>query len=304
MDATVGELAYLKEGLRHPLSTETVVGRGPSADLRLPHDFVSSLHAALTWASGGWTLRDLGSHNGTGVNGEALAPGVRARLKRGDEITFGQASATWTLVDDGEPVPFAITPGRAPVAGANGLLVLPDADTPEATVFAASSGGWRIEDSGEDRDIRDGETLTVAGTTWTIRLPAALTSTRTSIGSRRSVSLREVALSIVHDDDERGGSVVSRTADGESFSFPVGTNLDVLKILARARIADDSGWIDRERVLDALGMTGNRLNVSVFRLRRLFADAGFVDAAQIIERGHRRLRLGVSQISLDEPSRA
>ena len=95
-----------------PLTTETLVGRSRRADLCIREDFVSSVHASLLWQGSGWGLKDLGSRNGTAVNGKVVPPGTRRHLKRGDEITFGQALATWTLDSDAPPRPLARAEGR------------------------------------------------------------------------------------------------------------------------------------------------------------------------------------------------
>lgn len=51
---------------------------------------VSGRHALLARdENDAWTLRDLGSTNGTHVNGQELAPGARATLREGDQITLG-----------------------------------------------------------------------------------------------------------------------------------------------------------------------------------------------------------------------
>jgi pSer/pThr/pTyr-binding forkhead associated (FHA) protein len=62
-----------------------VVGRNPQADLVLPFPQVSDVHARLERRPEGWVVSDLGSVNGTTVNGET----VRERaVKPGDEIAF------------------------------------------------------------------------------------------------------------------------------------------------------------------------------------------------------------------------
>src|SRR5204863_270816 len=47
---------------------------------------VSKRHAELRWTGAAWTLEDLGSKNGTTVNGE---PARRTELREGDVISFG-----------------------------------------------------------------------------------------------------------------------------------------------------------------------------------------------------------------------
>ncbi|GAA1911485.1 DUF1707 and FHA domain-containing protein [Streptomyces sodiiphilus] len=67
----------------HPLS----IGRAPGSVLRLSHHSVSRFHAQLSSTGGGWMLRDLGSANGTWVNGGRVTGAVRVRP--GDHVQFG-----------------------------------------------------------------------------------------------------------------------------------------------------------------------------------------------------------------------
>lgn len=52
-------------GLQH----ETTIGAGPGNDLVLGDRFVSTRHARLWWDGIEWWLEDLGSSNGTAING-------------------------------------------------------------------------------------------------------------------------------------------------------------------------------------------------------------------------------------------
>ncbi|MEU4225317.1 DUF1707 and FHA domain-containing protein [Nonomuraea sp. NPDC026600] len=65
-----------------------VVGRGSACDLVLSDLTVSRVHAELRREDdGGWMLVDLGSLNGTRLNGWRLVG--PAKVKSGDEISFG-----------------------------------------------------------------------------------------------------------------------------------------------------------------------------------------------------------------------
>ncbi|GAA2258705.1 MULTISPECIES: DUF1707 and FHA domain-containing protein [Kitasatospora] len=66
------------------------IGRIPGSDLRLTDSSVSRQHAELRHHDGGWTLHDLGSTNGTHVNGLRIIGAVRVRP--GDLVTFGTVS--------------------------------------------------------------------------------------------------------------------------------------------------------------------------------------------------------------------
>lgn len=54
------------------LKTELVIGRRPKCDIRLDFENVSGKHAVLSLHNGLWNIRDLGSTNGTSVNGTRL----------------------------------------------------------------------------------------------------------------------------------------------------------------------------------------------------------------------------------------
>jgi predicted component of type VI protein secretion system len=76
-------------GAAHPLAaTRTTVGRRPQADLVLLNGSVSRDHAEVHHTDTGWVLRDLGSRNGTVLDGERVqgrAPlGERSILRFGD----------------------------------------------------------------------------------------------------------------------------------------------------------------------------------------------------------------------------
>ncbi|MEV7678617.1 DUF1707 and FHA domain-containing protein [Streptomyces sp. NPDC088341] len=66
------------------------IGRDPVNGLRLSHDTVSRMHAELSMQGGVWVLRDLGSTNGTTVNGRRVT--VTAVVHDGDLVSFGQMS--------------------------------------------------------------------------------------------------------------------------------------------------------------------------------------------------------------------
>ena len=63
-----------------------VVGRLSTNDVVLSDSNVSRRHAELRRAEGGWVLRDLGSTNGTVVNGKTVN---EHRLSDGDRLAFG-----------------------------------------------------------------------------------------------------------------------------------------------------------------------------------------------------------------------
>jgi FHA domain-containing protein/uncharacterized protein DUF4388 len=76
------------QGGEYPLAEagELVIGRSSDLDMVLIEDMVSRKHAKISLQPGQITIADLGSTNGTFVNGEKVK---RARLKEGDRILIG-----------------------------------------------------------------------------------------------------------------------------------------------------------------------------------------------------------------------
>jgi pSer/pThr/pTyr-binding forkhead associated (FHA) protein len=75
-------------GLEWPLDRAcTVIGRGRNADLALSEATISRSHAVLGFEDGHLYVEDLGSTNGTLVNGVRER---RARLGDGDELAMGK----------------------------------------------------------------------------------------------------------------------------------------------------------------------------------------------------------------------
>ena len=88
--------------------TRVLIGRGASADVRLPHAAVSESHAAMRLDGTTYALVDENSTNGTRVNGVRLVPGRAKALRSGDVIdvagfllTF-HASVATTLATSSE----------------------------------------------------------------------------------------------------------------------------------------------------------------------------------------------------------
>ena len=75
---------------RFPLEdTRTTIGKSDQNSVPVPDDATAShLHAVLERFPAGWCVTDLGSTNGTWVNGERIW--TSHRLRPGDEIRVGQ----------------------------------------------------------------------------------------------------------------------------------------------------------------------------------------------------------------------
>ncbi|MEO8585481.1 MAG: FHA domain-containing protein, partial [Acidobacteriota bacterium] len=74
-------------GTQFPLEQDVEVGRGAPGGVSISDAGVSRRHAKLYRRSGVWYVQDLGSQNGTALNGRRLER--ESRLKDGDTLSFG-----------------------------------------------------------------------------------------------------------------------------------------------------------------------------------------------------------------------
>lgn len=81
---------------RIDLNDRITIGRAEDADVVVDDPGASRMHAAISRTSDGYFIEDLGSKNGTLVNGR---PVVKALLDEGDQIQIG--SRIWRLVTGG-----------------------------------------------------------------------------------------------------------------------------------------------------------------------------------------------------------
>jgi FHA domain/zinc-ribbon domain len=77
-----------------PKNDSSLIGRSPECDIFLDDVTVSRKHAELTHASHRWTIRDLGSLNGTFVNRKRIET---ADLEDDDEVQIGKYRLTFLL---------------------------------------------------------------------------------------------------------------------------------------------------------------------------------------------------------------
>ena len=88
------------QGGEFPLRTnrEIIIGRSSDLDMVLVEDMVSRRHAKITTTSDDILIQDVGSTNGTFVNGEKISG--RARLTEGDRILVGTSIIKVVQVND------------------------------------------------------------------------------------------------------------------------------------------------------------------------------------------------------------
>lgn len=303
-EASAPHLTRVQDGQEAVLLSRTVIGRRLDCDLCLSEANVSTVHAAMRWSDGAWTIRDLASRNGVLVNGERISTGADVVVFQGDELTFG-AGNTWVVTFAGPPVAVALQlGGREPRVARRGLLVMGPDDS-AVSIYQDHRSGWVAERGSVVERLCDGQVITVEGEEWVLRLPTGPPHTHRdeqpppcidSVGLTLAVSLDEESV-------EAWATHAGRRIDLGTRSF---LYLMVPLAAVRAEDADaglppaEQGWVQVEDLMQMMHATENSVNVSIHRLRRLFAERGIDDAARIIERRayRRQVRLGAERVSV------
>lgn len=293
------------------LGRRNLVGRGASCVVRHADKRVSSEHATLSWSGLHWQLRDLGSYNGTLLNGKPLPHGAYAKVSRGDVIECGCPEARWALLDDGPPLAFARCADGRVVFATQGWLLLPDADEPQACVAQLEGARWEIESGKERRTVADQDLVHAGGQSWRLFLPGTSDTEQTSTSEPRLL-LRDLKVGFYVSLDEEHVEIHLSSAQHDVRLVPRAHHY-MLLTLARAKEEDRSasieeserGWLHAEALAAALRVDVEKLNVDVFRARRQFLEAGVVDAHALVERRQhsRALRLGLHSFEISRGER-
>jgi len=118
---------------------ELIVGREQTADIPISDPEISRRHARLFFQNGGYIIEDLGSTNGTFVNGQKISGPYL--LRPGEVINFGEHVSVLfesVQVDPNATVVNSAAAPKAPIAPASGKTPLytppPAQSAPQAAV--------------------------------------------------------------------------------------------------------------------------------------------------------------------------
>jgi hypothetical protein len=292
---------------REPLPARAMVGRAPGCDLVLARKSISGHHAVIQWTGSHWEVMDLGSRNGTSVDGKRLGVGERAAVVVGAVLRFGRDAAPWQVEDDGPPRLMAkrIDSGEL-VLGEGSYLVLPSVERPELGVFQDEHGRWCIDAGDGVSTTEDRAVLTTAGgAAWRLHLPTSGDQTVNETGGVLMVTGLRLRFAVSLDEEHVEAVAI---AAGRSFDLKARSHHYPLLVLARRRLADraagapsaEEGWVRQDELIRMLRVDDNNLNICIHRARTQLSKLGMVDAAALVERrsGARLLRIGVSELEV------
>ena len=150
MELRVRHLSGSKSGLEEVFDASALrLGREPSNDIAFdPHQdiVVSGRHAELSWDGRDWVIRDLGSSNGTFVDGERIS---QRALRSGDNIQLGRGGPR-----------LEVRYSTADMIPMTALEDLPPRDFPQTVILGADDVDAARETTivGEDLDFREAAT--------------------------------------------------------------------------------------------------------------------------------------------------
>lgn len=291
------------------LEAEHLIGRAVASSLRLDPRYVSVHHASLRWADDHWELKDLGSRNGTFLDGQRIRPGEGYPVDPEAIVAFGNLTdERWQMVDNSAPLPMAVpVDGGEPVPLEGGLIALPSSDDPRVTIYRTSDGSFVIETPDEPSARIDNlHTFSVLERRWRFSCVEDLRTASVTMSSD-TLTIKQVELSFLVSSDEEHVQI-HMVAGGRTVDMRSRNHNYLLLTLARARMKDreqgvaaaSRGWLHHDELIRETPSESSYLNLEVYRIRQHFLRAGVTDGANIIERrpGTGQLRIGSDRLTI------
>ncbi len=288
------------------------IGRLPSNDL-VVNDPMVSQHHALVWTDAEHVyVRDVGSRNGTRVNGKRvttptrLYPGDRIELgpdtslilRRSDQAPSIELAPNYLVEDMDSGVCVPLGSDRYPILGSDGFDQV-------ATLLLFDNGEVWLGHGTEDRPLEVDEPFEVGGRRLCLRLGDALSgATAAPVPDRYPYTLIATLNGVT-------GPEASLTDAGSELLHQVtADNRAILLYLLARQWAEDRekgvvlgerGWIADADVLTGIwgrdARDENKLHVLVYRLRNEFKTAGF--DPWFIEKRRRYIRARLADAKVD-----
>ena len=291
------------------LRNQHIFGRhSAGSNTVLDNPDASRLHASVLWNGSAWLLQD-SSSNGTFINDKNIIGGVKRKLKLGDTIRFGSINACpWVFNNDDAPKSMLVSiEAELPPIELEGIVVLPNDDLPEITLYQSPNGDWICEHHSGVTRLESGSRVSTSDSDWyfinadtldeTIKSAQALNNTSIPINLQFTVSKNEehVSLAIIFENKQ--------VDLGER------THHYLLLILARKRMSDyqsglednEQGWIDKSLLSLQTGLDENYINIQIYRFRKqvILAIPSARQLLQIIERRRGEIRFALNSVEIN-----
>ena len=280
------------DGREVEISSTMSVGRSEGSGLQLTERSASSRHAELSCADGALFVTDLGSTNGTFVNGTQLTAKVKTKINPGDRIRFDveefetRRLAPPAPAEDNRTVMRAATPDYAKTV----LAARPPAEpaaapTPAQAPAGEIPGGWDVDKGAGtvliESPIRPGAAGVDEGSAADIPVPYLYVAS----GKRGKQRIR-----LVSDASGKSAWTIGSRADQTVRFEDDGVSAEHAKLstdgqrwVLTDRITTNGTYVNGKRVPMAWLSAGDRLQFGpvecVFHLPRAMRGAASASAA-------------------------
>lgn len=306
-----------------PIGDQPVsVGAHLSNQIAIDAPDVSAQHALITQGPGGLVVIDVGSTNGTRVNGERIT-GPKA-LKGGDRIGLGatielrvrtvepRARVEFVIRELDSGLSHSLRRARTVFGSGDACHVhVPDGAEREATVVVHGNEVW-LGTASEERELAVGEPFELGGSRFELA-EVASGPRKTMRDAPETEDDEELSYHLTVDLGAAGGptALIKEPGEGGSTHMVTAENrATLLYVLAKKRVDDleagepelMAGWCDDEEV--AVGVWGraaweqsaSRYSVLIHRVRKELDSAGF--DPWFIEKRRGATRIALSDIEL------
>ncbi|MFC3153223.1 FHA domain-containing protein [Litoribrevibacter euphylliae] len=296
-----------RSAVRVDLQPQHVFGRHPSAATSLTNSEASRTHAVVIWDGEVWLLKDTSS-NGTYINGRYLARGAQQVLNVEDQIQFGSDQAEIWFVKDISPPDSLLIPITLglPAITLGEITALPSEDDPQISIYRTLRGQWMCETASSVYELQTGDRVGTQDKQW--RFVSSHAGIETEV-IKNKIPKEPKNLLFKFDVSQNEEHVsLSVQMDEDIIDLEMRNHHYLVLVLARKYLADkssgiaesESGWIDKDLLCKMLGLSGNHINIQIYRFRKQFVDA-YAEAdhlPQIIERRTGEIRFSPNSVEI------
>lgn len=233
MELKLTVLAGAKKGTSIPLKkNEFVIGRSSECALRAGSEAISRRHCLIERTEEGFTVRDLGSRNGTFVNDEKIASATP--LSAGDTLRVGPLTFCVEPLQKKAKVasePAATEAAEAPAEPTHGLK-----KSKQPPIKGVADVAARLADHGDQETLEDDISRWLIGSE--VSTPANSETVNFHVDETRALKRAEV--STVAEEDDTDDTLDARQQDEETEETAESTNGEAEATDDGAKDDDDS----------------------------------------------------------------
>lgn len=287
----MAKMQNLNSGESIILRPHHVFGRAKAkADTCIDDSNISRVHASVRWKETCWELIDH-SRNGTWLNGVRLIHNVN--LCVGDKVSFkGDGTQIWMLSDVTAPINMLVSlSDKAEDIALDSMHMLANEEDPELILFLSEQGRWIIAESGIEKNLSDGDIVTLGSELrWRFQMALPASETLNAEQNNENAIEKYTFEFRVSEDEEH----TCLNVNFENARIEMGERVHHYLLLLLARIKyvdyqngfaeDSTGWVEISELQKMLGLDYCHLNIQIYRARQQIKKLLSMDANAVLER--------------------